>query len=92
MKTQRTSGVLLHPTSLPSEWGVGDFGPAAYEFIDFLHTSGQRIWQMLFCVWRKGMLLILMKILWQMQQLKSYLTNGKQKQKNFTRKVFSDNQ
>ncbi|MEA3468505.1 MAG: 4-alpha-glucanotransferase [Thermodesulfobacteriota bacterium] len=47
MKTQRTSGILLHPTSLPSEWGVGDFGPAAYEFIDFLHTSGQCIWQML---------------------------------------------
>jgi len=47
MKTQRTSGILLHPTSLPSAWGIGDFGPDAYAFIDFLHASGQRIWQML---------------------------------------------
>ena len=47
MKTQRSSGILLHPTSLPSDWGIGDFGPGAYEFIDFLHASGQRIWQML---------------------------------------------
>ena len=47
MITQRASGILLHPTSLPSDWGVGDFGPGAYEFIDFLHASGQCIWQML---------------------------------------------
>ena len=47
MMTQRTSGILLHPTSLPSDWGIGDFGPGAYAFIDFLRTSGQRVWQML---------------------------------------------
>lgn len=47
MKTQRSSGILLHPTSLPSRWGIGDLGPGAYEFVDFLHASGQRIWQML---------------------------------------------
>lgn len=47
MKTQRISGILLHPTSLPSKWGIGDFGPDAYKFIDFLHASGQSIWQML---------------------------------------------
>ncbi len=47
MTTQRTSGILLHPTSLPGDWGIGDIGPGAYEFIDFLHTSGQRVWQML---------------------------------------------
>lgn len=47
MTTKRASGILLHPTSLPSPWGVGDFGSEAYKFIDFLRASGQRIWQML---------------------------------------------
>ncbi len=47
MTRPRTSGILLHPTSLPSEWGIGDFGPGAYRFIDFLHASGQSIWQIL---------------------------------------------
>ncbi len=44
---QRISGILLHPTSLPSPWGIGDLGPSAHAFIDFLHTSGQGAWQML---------------------------------------------
>jgi 4-alpha-glucanotransferase len=43
----RMSGVLLHVTSLPSHGGVGDFGPAAYEFIDFLAAAKQRLWQVL---------------------------------------------
>jgi len=43
----RTSGILLHPTSLSSSYGIGDFGPAAYDFIDFLKSSGQSLWQML---------------------------------------------
>ncbi len=47
MMKQRTSGILLHPTSLPSDWGIGDLGPGAYDFIDFLCDAGQRIWQML---------------------------------------------
>ncbi len=47
MKKQRTSGILLHPTSLPSRWGIGDLGPGARDFIDFLHESGQANWQML---------------------------------------------
>ncbi len=47
MMTKRSSGILLHPTSLPSDWGIGDFGLSAYEFIDFLHDSGQSIWQIL---------------------------------------------
>jgi 4-alpha-glucanotransferase len=47
MSQQRMSGVLLHVTSLPSYGGVGDFGPAAYEFIDFLAASTQRLWQVL---------------------------------------------
>jgi len=41
------SGVLLHVTSLPSPGGVGDFGPAAYAFVDFLAAAKQRLWQVL---------------------------------------------
>ena len=44
---QRASGVLLHITSLPGPHGVGDFGPAAYHFVDWLQGAGQRIWQLL---------------------------------------------
>lgn len=47
MTQERVSGVLLHITSLPSHGGVGDFGPAAYEFVDFLVASKQRLWQVL---------------------------------------------
>src|SRR5436309_3047751 len=47
MNQDRLSGVLLHVTSLPSLGGVGDFGPAAYEFIDFLAAAKQRLWQVL---------------------------------------------
>ena len=43
----RKSGILLHPSSLPSPYGVGDFGDEAYRFVDFLVDSGQKIWQML---------------------------------------------
>lgn len=44
---KRLSGVLLHVTSLPSYGGIGDFGPAAYAFIDFLVAAKQRLWQVL---------------------------------------------
>ncbi len=44
---ERLSGVLLHVTSLPSYGGVGDLGPAAYAFVDFLAASKQRLWQVL---------------------------------------------
>jgi 4-alpha-glucanotransferase len=47
MTQERLSGVLLHVTSLPSHGGVGDFGPAAYAFVDFLVTAKQRLWQVL---------------------------------------------
>jgi 4-alpha-glucanotransferase len=47
MSSERISGVLLHITSLPSYGGVGDFGPAAYGFVDFLATAKQRLWQVL---------------------------------------------
>jgi len=44
---RRQSGILLHISSLPSAFGIGDFGPQAYEFIDFLFHSKQSIWQIL---------------------------------------------
>jgi 4-alpha-glucanotransferase len=47
MNQDRMSGVLLHVTSLPSFGGIGDFGPAAYEFVDFLAAAKQRLWQVL---------------------------------------------
>jgi 4-alpha-glucanotransferase len=47
MTPQRTSGILLHPTSLPSPYGIGDFGAEARAFIDFLHDAGQTLWQIL---------------------------------------------
>ena len=43
----RSSGVLLHVTSLPGPYGAGDLGPEAYRFADFLEETGQRIWQVL---------------------------------------------
>jgi 4-alpha-glucanotransferase len=47
LNEERLSGVLLHVTSLPSYGGVGDFGPAAYAFVDFLVSAKQRLWQVL---------------------------------------------
>ncbi|MBD2702479.1 4-alpha-glucanotransferase [Spirosoma sp. BT702] len=47
MLQQRSSGLLLHITSLPSAHGVGDLGPEAYRFANFLETSGQTYWQIL---------------------------------------------
>jgi 4-alpha-glucanotransferase len=47
MSFPRAAGILLHPTSLPSRGGVGDFGPAAYRFVDFLASSRQGLWQVL---------------------------------------------
>lgn len=47
MKFPRATGILLHPTSLPSRGGIGDFGPAAYRFADFLAAAGQSVWQVL---------------------------------------------
>src|SRR5512140_776356 len=47
MPFPRTSGILLHPTSLPSRGGIGDLGPEAYRFADFLAEAKQGIWQVL---------------------------------------------
>jgi 4-alpha-glucanotransferase len=47
MAFPRATGILLHPTSLPSPGGIGDFGAAAYEFVDFLASARQGLWQVL---------------------------------------------
>src|SRR5947209_18527983 len=47
MSFPRAAGILLHPTSLPSRGGVGDFGPAAYRFVDFLASARMGLWQVL---------------------------------------------
>src|SRR3954471_13046746 len=44
---RRASGILLHPTSLPSPFGIGDLGDEARAFVDFLHEAGQTLWQVL---------------------------------------------
>ncbi|CAF0900499.1 unnamed protein product [Adineta steineri] len=47
MKLERSSGVLVHITSLPSKYGIGDFGREAFKFIDFLFETKQKLWQIL---------------------------------------------
>ncbi len=47
MKFPRRSGVLLHPSALQTAFGIGDFGPSAYDFIDKLHEAKQSYWQIL---------------------------------------------
>lgn len=43
----RSSGILLHPTSLPGRYGIGDLGDHAYRFVDYLQAAGQSLWQVL---------------------------------------------
>ncbi len=47
MNNKRTSGILMHVTSLPSPFGIGDLGPGAYRFIDWMQKAGQHLWQIL---------------------------------------------
>src|SRR5256885_2254894 len=47
MTTPRRSGILLHPTSLPSRWGIGALDTSAYAFVDFLTAAGQQLWQVM---------------------------------------------
>ena len=47
MLKQRSSGILMHVTSVPSASGIGDFGPTTQKFVDFLQRAGQRYWQIL---------------------------------------------
>jgi len=47
MKFDRSSGILLHPTSLPGPYGIGELGPHAYRFVDWLASTGCKLWQVL---------------------------------------------
>jgi len=47
MLEARSSGILLHLTCLPCEFGIGDFGPSAYQFADSLSRAKQSLWQIL---------------------------------------------
>jgi 4-alpha-glucanotransferase len=47
MEMKRAGGVLAHPSSFPSPYGIGDFGSGAFEFVDFLHEAKQTLWQVL---------------------------------------------
>jgi 4-alpha-glucanotransferase len=47
MKFERSSGILLHPSSLPGPYGMGDLGPQAYHFVDWLASTGSKLWQVL---------------------------------------------
>ena len=47
MRLPRASGLLLHPTSLPGRFGIGDLGDEAYRFVDFLDAAKQRLWQVM---------------------------------------------
>jgi len=47
MRFPRSSGILLHPTCLPGDFGVGDLGSEAFAFVDFLKDAGQKLWQVL---------------------------------------------
>lgn len=47
MNFPRASGILLHPTSLPNDFGIGDFGKTAFDFVDFLSDTKQTYWQIL---------------------------------------------
>lgn len=47
MDINRSSGILLHISSLPNRYGIGDLGPTAYEFVDFLSYTNQSYWQVL---------------------------------------------
>jgi 4-alpha-glucanotransferase len=47
MSFERASGILLHPSSLPSLGGIGDLGPEAHAFVEFLNSARQRLWQVL---------------------------------------------
>ena len=47
MFSRRSAGILLHPTSLPGPYGIGDLGPTAHAFVDWLAEAGQTLWQIL---------------------------------------------
>lgn len=46
-KIERSAGILMHISSLPSPFGIGTFGKTAYEFVDFVAQARHRYWQVL---------------------------------------------
>ena len=47
MNLMRASGIILHPTSLPGKYGIGDIGTSAFDWVEFLNKSGCSLWQIL---------------------------------------------
>ena len=47
MAFKRSSGILMHISSLPSKYGIGDLGKPAYQWVDFLYKTGTGLWQIL---------------------------------------------
>ena len=47
MDIKKSAGLIMHPTALPSKYGIGDFGETSKNFIDFLNDSSTKIWQVL---------------------------------------------
>ena len=47
MSFKRAGGILLHPTSFPGRYGIGDLGPQAFRFVDWLASTGSKLWQVL---------------------------------------------
>lgn len=47
VNSERYAGILVHPTSFPSYYGIGDLGQAAFQFVDYLKSAGQSLWQVL---------------------------------------------
>ncbi|MEN6491200.1 MAG: 4-alpha-glucanotransferase, partial [Rectinema sp.] len=47
MQFSRSSGILMHPSSLPGQYGIGTLGAEARAFVDFLAEAGQKLWQIL---------------------------------------------
>lgn len=47
MRFERASGILVHPTSFPNKYGIGDLGPNAFDFLNFLNAIGCKLWQIL---------------------------------------------
>lgn len=46
-KSRRRAGILLHPSSFPGPYGIGDLGPQAFRFLDWLHDTGCSLWQVI---------------------------------------------
>lgn len=65
-KSRRRAGVLLHPTSFPGPFGIGDLGPQAFQFLDWLHDAGCSVWQVHRLHWSLVFNMIFVNKLWMM--------------------------